>query len=157
MPEKKQIAEEEFRQIHFQHRRVMEKNLESTGVFHSQHRVLMYLADHAGCSQKEMAEAHHISTAAIAVHLKKLEKAGLVERVVDSTDNRCNVITITEKGRAVVEQSYRIFCAVDDCMFHGFSDQELDSFIQCLNKMLRNLEKAEQMDDLLERYHTNDE
>lgn len=149
MPEKRQIAEDKFRQIHFLHRRVMEKSLESTGVFHSQHRVLMYLSDHAGCSQKEMAEAHHISTAAIAVHLKKLENAGLVERVVDSDDNRCNVITLTEKGYAVVEQSRRIFAAVDGCMFRGVSDEELDLFVLCLDKMRNNLIQAEKQENLL--------
>lgn len=150
MPEKRQIAEEKFRRIHFEHRRVMEKKLEFTGVFHSQHRVLMYLSDHAGCSQKEMADAYHISTAAIAIHLKKLEKSGLVERVVDSADNRCNVITLTPQGRAVVEQSRRVFGAVDDCMFRGFSEEELDAFNLCLDKMLANLALAESQPDLIE-------
>ena len=148
MQEKRQMAEEKFRRIHFEHRRVMEKKLEFTGVFHSQHRVLMYLSDHAGCSQKEMADAHHISTAAIAIHLKKLEKAGLVERVVDSADNRCNVITLTPKGRAVVEQSRRVFALVDDFMFRDFSGDELDAFILCLDKMLANLALAESQGDL---------
>ena len=148
MLEKRQIAEEKFRQIFFEHRRVMEKNLECTGVFHSQHRVLMYLSDHAGCSQKEMADAHHISTAAIAIHLKKLEKAGLVERVVDSADNRCNVITLTEKGRLVVEQSRRIFRAVDGCMFRNFSEEELNTLIFCLDKMIGNLAFAESQESL---------
>jgi len=149
MPVNRQIAEEKFRQIHFQHRRVMEKNLESTGVFHSQHRVLMYLAGNEGCSQKEMAEAHHISTAAIAVHLKKLEKAGLVERVVDRSDNRRNVITITEKGREIVEKSCRVFSAVDSWMFHNLSEEELEIFVDCLDKMLNNLTQAENTDCVL--------
>lgn len=152
MPEKRQVAEEKFRQIHFLHRRIMEKNLECTGVYHSQHRVLMYLAMHEGCSQTEMAQAHGISPAAIAVHLKKLEKMGLIERVVDAADNRCNLISITKKGREIVEKSHRIFAAVDGWMFYNMSDGELDTFIRCMGKVQENLEAAESCSDLVGRY-----
>lgn len=139
--QKREIAKEAFHQVHWLHRRVMEKRLESTGVFHSQHRILMSLARHDGCSQKEIAQLHRISTAAMTVHLKKLEKAGLVKREADGADHRCNVICLTEKGRAVVEQSRTIFDQVDSGMFYGLSEQELETFVSCLGQMAQNLKE----------------
>ena len=46
-----------------------------------------------------------VSGATMAVSLKKLEKGGYINRLVDQHDNRCNQICITEKGREVVEES----------------------------------------------------
>ncbi len=136
-------AQRKFREVHHLHRRVVEKRVERTGVFRSQHMTLMYLSCHAGCSQKDIAEAHRVSSAAVAVNLKKLEQMGLVERIVDAEDNRCNRITITEKGRRIVEESKTIFQQIDEEMFSLLTDEEMDVFVRCLDKMQSRLEHME--------------
>ena len=141
-----------FREVHHRQRRIMMRNLAQTGVFRSQHMTLMYLSEHEGCSQKDIAEAHNISTAAVAVNLQKLEKAGYLERCSDSNDNRRNVITITEKGRAVISHSYDIFEAMDELMFFGLEEEELQQFMQTITKMAENLKEMEQSSDVLQLY-----
>ncbi|MEG7531564.1 MAG: helix-turn-helix domain-containing protein, partial [Hungatella sp.] len=56
------------------HRSVMERCLHVTGVYRSQHQILMYVMDNPNASQKEIAKLYGVSTATIAVSLKKLEK-----------------------------------------------------------------------------------
>jgi DNA-binding MarR family transcriptional regulator len=136
-------AQRRFREVHHLHRRVVEKRVERTGVFRSQHMTLMYLSCDAGCSQKDIAEAHRVSSAAVAVNLKKLEQMGLVERIVDEEDNRCNRITITEKGSRIVEQSRDIFQQISEEMFSLLTDEEMEVFVRCLDKLQSKLEHME--------------
>lgn len=128
-------TERMFREVHHMHRRLVEKRVEQTGVFRSQHMTLMYISSHEGCSQKEIADAYRISGAAVAVNLKKLEKMGLVTRASDAHDNRCNRITITPAGADVVRRSRCIFEEIDNRMFSGLTPDELTVFRGCLNKI----------------------
>lgn len=121
------------------HRMVLERQLNRTGVYRSQHQLLMYIADNPDASQKEIAEFSHVSAATVAVSLKKLENGGYIRRVVDEHDNRYNKICITEKGSAVVENSVRWFQKVEQAIFGGFSPEEMAAMQGFLNRMLTNL------------------
>lgn len=122
-----------------QHRQMMENKLEKTGVYQSQHRMLMHLSKNEYDSQKDIARAMHISTATVAVTLKKLEKGGYIEKEIDETDNRNNHIRITTKGKKVVIESESIFERMDEGMFEGFSSQELNQYKQYLERISNNL------------------
>ena len=58
------------------HRSMMEHRLDGTGVYRSQHQILMFVSDNPNVSQKELARMYGVSGATIAVSLKKLEKGG---------------------------------------------------------------------------------
>ena len=77
------------------HRSMMERRLDGTGVYRSQHQILMFVSDNPNVSQKELARMYGVSGATIAVSLKKLERGGYIRRLVDQEDNRCNQICIT--------------------------------------------------------------
>ena len=87
------------------HRSMMERRLDGTGVYRSQHQILMFVSDNPNVSQKELARMYGVSGATIAVSLKKLERGGYIRRLVDQEDNRCNQICITDKGRQVLVDS----------------------------------------------------
>lgn len=132
---------ETYMEISRLRRTVLERQLNKTGVYRSQHQILMYISDNPNVSQKEIARLHHVSTATIAVSLKKLESGGYIKRVVDQKDNRFNKICITEKGSAIVEQSIKCFCKMDSQMFDGFSDEEIGVLQQYMNRIFDNLNK----------------
>ena len=121
------------------HKRVLERHLNKTGVYRSQHQLLMYVFRHPEASQKELARLYNVSTAAIAVSLKKLEKGGYIRRLVDEDDNRFNKILITEKGRSVVAESVDFFKKVEARMFAGFSADEEETFYTCVCRIHENL------------------
>ena len=104
-------------------------------------RLLMCVYKYPDASQKELARIQNVSTAAVAVTLKKLEKGGYVGRIVDRDDNRYNKIRITEKGRKEVERSIDLFKRVEKGMFAGFSSEEKECFYSCLQKLSGNLEQ----------------
>ncbi len=122
------------------HRKVLERHLNKTGVYRSQHQLLLYIFCHPQVSQKELARLHNVSTAAIAVSLKKLEKGGYIQRTVDQEDNRFHQILITEKGKKVVEASVSFFRQVEAGMFSGFSREEEEKLFQYLQRIYDNIE-----------------
>lgn len=122
------------------HRCAVEKSVSELGIHRSQHFLLMRIAKCGGrVSQKKLAEALMVSGAAVAVSLKKLEAGGYIEKVRGESDSRCNEVCLTDKGRAVIDESERRFLAVDGRMCEGISESELAVFVSCLEKMQANL------------------
>lgn len=122
------------------HRIFLERELNKSGVYRSQHQLLMYIAQYPDASQKEIANHHHVSTATIAVSLKKLEKGGYISREVDKSDNRCNQIRITAKGQSVVDDSVKVFKKADEALFRGFSEEEKQQLERFVERIRLNLE-----------------
>ena len=134
-------------------KRSMESRVKKTGVYSSQHRILMHLkwmqVEHqSNCTQVELAKKLEISPAAIAVSIKKLEKGGYIHREPDETDNRALQVSITEKGEQVVKQTLCIFRKMDEDMFAGFTDEELELLSGFLERMYRNLEEKKKMEEI---------
>lgn len=127
--------------LNSKHRRIMKDKLKTTGVFESQHRLLMTIADNKEYSQKQLADIMRVSTATVAVALKKLEQGGFVERIVNNEDNRYNKIVLTDKGSEVVEASKSIFREVDLTLVDGFSQEEVEFLTECLSRMNNNLDR----------------
>jgi DNA-binding MarR family transcriptional regulator len=126
------------------HRKVMQSNLEDTGLYHAQHRLLMKIFRNKYASQKELAKSMEVSTATIAVSLKKLEKGGYIQKIMDKSDNRFNQIVITEKGNQVVEQSKQIFDDSEKKILQGFTDEEKSTLYAMIQRLHDNLSKMEE-------------
>lgn len=123
------------------HRAVLERELNKTGVYRSQHQILMFIAKNPNTSQKDIAGMFHVSTATIAVSLKKLERGGYIERVVDQSDNRFNLICITDKGKEIVDRSILFFKSVEEAMFQGFTTEELERLEDYHKRINYNLQQ----------------
>ncbi len=122
------------------HRCVFEKNISQLGIHHSQHHLLMYIAKKGDVnSQKEIAEKFNITPAAVARSLKTLELEGYVTRCNTDGDNRYNKIVVTEKGKSVAEQSYKMFIDTDKALFRDFTDEDMLSFNAYLDKIQAKL------------------
>ena len=123
------------------HKALIDSHVKGLGVHRTHHRILMHLARHDKLpSQKELADRLDVTPAAITGALKKIEQDGYVERTLGQ-DNRYNELRITEKGRELVKSTRQIFCKIDSSMFEGFSDEELDTYISCLEKLQANIRK----------------
>ena len=123
------------------HKHLLDTNVSKIGLHRTQHRVLMHIARHGKLfSQKSLAEHIGITPAAITGVLKKLEHDGYIERV-QGDDNRYNEIKVTELGKSIVEESFLLFTRLDTSLFEGFSDSELDGYIEYLEKIQQNIRK----------------
>lgn len=83
-----------------------------------------------------------ISPAAVTVTLKKLEAQGFIERAQSEDDSRVNNITVTPKGKEVINMTGAIFDEVDERTFDGFSENELEELLSYLKRVSSNLKTA---------------
>lgn len=123
------------------HKHLIDFQASKIGIHRTQHRILMHIARNGKLgSQKSIAEHMGVSSAAITMALKKLEQGGYIERNQGS-DGRFNEVTITEKGKMIVEETKQLFTAADTSLFDGFSDAELESYMKILTKIQENIGK----------------
>lgn len=123
------------------HRAMIDMQTKEIGIHRTQHRILIHLdKDGALPSQRELAAKLDITPAAVTVALKKLENDGYIERTLGQ-DTRYNEIKITEKGRELLDRTHELFLRVDSAMLEGFSNEELDAYIACLERMQKNIQK----------------
>lgn len=143
MQSRRSCAEREvawkFRRADSAFKRLIEWRVKDTGVYRSQHRLLMHLSRQPNCSQAALAEFLEVSPAAIAVSIKKLEKGGYIRRETDESDNRVHQVTITPKGEQVILKSITMFQEVEAQMFENFSDEEMAQLDDFLERIYHNL------------------
>lgn len=131
-------------QLNHNHRRIIEKRTQNTELHMSQHRMLMHISNFENIpSQSQLADHFGISSAAVAASLKKLCMDGYIERSKGNGDIRKNEIKITQKGIEEISLSREYFDFVDNKMFEGFSDGELEEFMSMLKRLESNLKSLD--------------
>ena len=122
------------------HRYRITKSASRVGLYFGQPRILEYIAENDACTQKDVATAMHITPASATVTLKRIEKAGLITRKIDSSDSRKNHLSITEKGLESLKDFRKICDATDEDMFKGFSEDEREALHNLLIRLHKNLD-----------------
>ena len=124
------------------HKSAVDSYVNETKLHKSQHKLLMSLS-HMGnhVSQRDLAEKLNITPAAVAVTLKKLEKNGFVEKKIQESDNRYNEVVMTEKGRRIVKESHKLFQSIDEKLFEGFTEEEMDQLNAYLERIIQNAQR----------------
>lgn len=121
------------------HRYRISTALSGLKIYRGQPEILEYLTNHGDCSQRELAEHLGVSPASIATSIKRMSKAGFIERTADEADRRINRLKITETGEKTRKAGKAECDKVDKVMFKGFSDEEIAAFTDMLSRIGKNL------------------
>jgi DNA-binding MarR family transcriptional regulator len=76
----------------------------STGLSLPQFSVLMQLHHKGACGLSEISERFEVTPAAASQLVDKLVQSGLIERAEDPNDRRAKVLTISDKGRKLIQK-----------------------------------------------------
>lgn len=129
------------------HRYAISTSLSGMNLYRGQPEILEYLNEHGDCSQKELADFLGVTPASIATSLKRMSKAGFIERTADEKDRRVNRLRLTEKGNEVRLAGKAECDRTDKAMFSGFTDEEITAFSDMLSKIAQNLSPAGMSDN----------
>ena len=122
------------------HRSAVDRMATKLKIHRGQHMVLMFLEKcDRPVSQKEIADAFEISTAAVAVSVKRLEGEGYITRTTSESDQRCNDLLITQKGIEAVRFSQHFFATLEAEMLADLDDDQLIQLTTFLEKMQNRL------------------
>ena len=121
-------------------RAVMSKLAADAGLYAGQLPILAYINHHPGCTQKELADWLGVSAASVALSTKRLQKQGLIDKIVDNNNLRRNMLSVTEKGREVAFSHRRNAASFDERMLEGIGDEDLQTLSRIMDVMLANMQ-----------------
>lgn len=80
------------------------QTIKATGLTIAQFGVLEALYNKGDMNINEIIESILATSGNMTVVIKNLEKDGFINKSIDSTDKRSSIISITEKGIAIIEE-----------------------------------------------------
>lgn len=119
------------------------ERLRDTGLTIGQPKILDYLKDHDGSSQKDIAKACFLEAGSLTTILNKMEEKGLIERRILNGNRRSFHIFMTYEGRQKMQLVDSSFSEIEKKALSGVSDEELETFMSVYKKIYKNLTDRE--------------
>mgnify|MGYP004481055011 FL=1 len=119
------------------------ERLKNTGLTIGQPKVLDYLRNHDGSSQKEIAQSCFLEAGSLTSILNRMEEKGLIERRMLNGNRRTFHVFLTEAGwksQKLVEES---FLEIEKRALKGMSQEEFDAYLASSKKIFKNLMQTE--------------
>ncbi|OCT12838.1 MarR family transcriptional regulator [Paenibacillus pectinilyticus] len=108
-----------------------------------QYIFLMAIAFQQPITQKALSEKLLIDKTTTAKAISKLEAEGYVRREVDTSDNRYQLLYLTEAGHEVVPKVQEALARVKNKTRKGMTDEEYNMMVNLLKIVLHNLTEQE--------------
>lgn len=110
-----------------------------------QYIFLMAIASQEAITQKALSEKLLIDKTTTAKAIAKLEAEEYVRRETDPSDNRYQLLYLTQSGREVVPKVQEALGRVKNKTRKGISDEEYGLLLDLLKIVLRNLSEPGEM------------
>ena len=120
-----------------------EQRAGALGLTLPQCRVLVYLADHEGISQAQLAELTDLEPMTLVRTLDYLESQGSLERRNDPADRRARRLYLKPKGKPLVDDIWHLVALTRREAFAGIPRKHADLMIELLEKIQSNLVSLE--------------
>ncbi|MBR1634478.1 MAG: MarR family transcriptional regulator [Lachnospiraceae bacterium] len=114
------------------------KPLEELNLTYTQYLVMMVLWEHGGMTEGELGRKIYLESGTLAPLLKRLDKAGYINRVRPEDNERKLFLTLTDKGEALREKAREVPSAMQGCI--PLSEDELYQLRDLLNRALAGME-----------------
>ena len=112
--------------------------LKGSGLTVGQPKVLDYLKDHNGASQKDIALGCHIEPGTLTTLLNRMEETRLVQRRLLNGNRRRFYILLTELRERKLELVSAAFKELEDEAFRGISDTDRKTFMDLFFRIYEN-------------------
>jgi DNA-binding MarR family transcriptional regulator len=87
---------------------------EAIGLGTTESQALSHLAVHGSCGQSDLARELGLTSSALTALVDRLEQQGVAERVRHPRDRRRTIVTLTDRGTAMISESHRWLSATLD-------------------------------------------
>lgn len=116
------------------------QKMESLKIYPGQDKFLALIKANEGVTQKELARMNCVKPATITGMLLKLEANNYVYRVPDEADKRNMRVYLTPEGRKMAKLSEKFIFDLTNKMFENFTEEEITTFLQLMDKIQHNLQ-----------------
>ncbi len=135
-----------LREVMRSQKQLMMRRLSENGAHMGQALTLWVLSENEGLNQAELAELLNVARPTVTVMLKKMERAGLVERRADEHDSRSMRIHLTDAGRAMHARLREVHEAIVHDTMAPLSEADQIELERLLLAVQHNIDDAAQRD-----------
>lgn len=124
------------------HRQFMVRRLGESDVHPGQGVCLNVLAGHDGIAQRDLAESMHVAPSTLSRMLGSMEKAGLVERRADESDQRLTRVHLSDAGRALARDARAALADHIPVVVAALSGEERVELARLLDKLSASIARS---------------
>lgn len=103
--------------------------------------VLHYVAAQAPLRVSELAKCLELDASTVSRHIRNLEENGYLSRTGDPDDRRATRIGLTDRGRAVLEESMRARVAIIDAATADWSEADLQNLTKLMTRLADSIDR----------------
>lgn len=118
--------------------------LEGINLTAEQFLVMDALWNQGEMTQQSIAYIIQKDKNSVTQFIDNLEKKGLVNRVVDSSDRRVNNIRLSQAGMEMKDNTKNVAIDILNDIVEGIPEEDLRTFVKVLNKACDNIEKLKE-------------
>lgn len=107
----------------------------------TQMQIIDYILNHLDedIYQRDLENVLNLRRATVSGVLQTMEKNGLIERIVSSSDTRVKKIILRPSARKIYDEKLKMMKELEKRMINGISKDEIDAFYQIIDKMKKNI------------------
>jgi len=124
------------------HRANVDATMPSRPLYQGQIPIVFFIGNHPGCRLTDISEGLKITRAATTKSVNRLVNSGMVAKKADPEDQRICRVAITPKGRRCIASGRKAFEGTIDKAFDGFSAADMEAFAGYLQRIVDNLQPA---------------
>ena len=110
--------------------------LEPLGLTYTQYIAMMVMWEHKSISIRDMGKLLFLDSGTLTPMLKKMEKAGWIQRKRSEIDERMVIITITDRGEALHDMASEIPAKMAGCV--TLENDEALQLYSLLHKLMKS-------------------
>lgn len=120
---------------HHVHERMRER-LAPFGITPGQYGVLNCLWNRRGDTPKELAQILNLETSTVSGLLDKMQRRGIIDRIINPADRRGVHIILTPEGEALQEPVLAVIRQVNSQVLSGFTPAESEALLAALRTII---------------------
>ena len=112
------------------------EKISNFGVTYTQLFVLIYIGKNNECSPKEIVEYLKIDAGQLNRILTKLLEKDLINQRKNNNDRRFNVLSLTESGKNIVQESQKLFYSWDTQVLSDIDENSIQELMNLMKKLI---------------------
>jgi DNA-binding MarR family transcriptional regulator len=103
--------------------------------------VLHYVEAHAPLRVSELAKCMELDSSTVSRHIRNLEEGGYLSRTDDPDDRRATRVDLTERGRAVLDESMLARVAIVDAATADWSEADRQTLRTLMTRLAASIDR----------------
>jgi len=132
-----------MRSVNLNMTKYISKHIEVYGIKYGQMDYFLMIYGKPGINQLDVAKASNVGKASVTKAIKILEDQEYIRREVDENDRRNVKCFVTEKGQENISEMMKLKTKVENELFAGFIEEELELFYNFMKRLKSNSDNLE--------------